>query len=112
MIKNQISEDKTMSYQIENFIDMLEINGMNTVMFSCWYSDFIFFVNKCKKYYESGKDIFGFYEYKQKNILFENLYGFVWGVYAVGFLNTQQCNRLLHELCYINKIIPHVEPEE
>lgn len=101
-----------MENQMERFIDNMQSKGMNTVVCSIWYFELKSNVDKCKEYHKNGLMFYDTNEYERKEVLFNNLYGFIWGAYTVGFLNIAQRDKLLQELIEECVVIPKEEIDD
>lgn len=83
---------------MKELFERMELEGMNVVVAKNWFEEFNACLNKCEALYNNGQVYITTDEYKKSQELYENLYGFIWGLEIVRYITTELSSKYVDEL--------------
>lgn len=88
---------------MEELIKRMEQDGKNAAVITIWYSEFLSAVDFCKNLHNSFCLYIDTDEYTRFNKLYEDMNGFIWGLYTVGYISDKTRNSIISELIYATR---------
>lgn len=83
---------------MEELIKRMEQDGKNTAIIKLWYSEFLNAVNFCKNLCNNGCIFSSTNEYEDSKRSYENMRGFIRGLYTVDYISDETCDSIINEL--------------
>lgn len=84
--------------KVKEFIVTMKADGMNTAVFEDMYERFQQSLTECSTMAENDCFFVDTQSYKNLNECYQNLYGFLWGLYTVGYICDDFRKKLVDEL--------------